>query len=159
MAQWKMPPKAKVYEALSAVGDGRIFLKSNISAEVTSSDGTKAYLVEWSEVHFKKIISNDNASYWQGYLGYPIIAVLLIKNKIDYNPEVAKLMVGVNWKKINTDFKRDYNKAIEYVLKNVEEKVGYYPDIINQEVDKIMLQIEKLSLQKMQQKIAPPKGN
>lgn len=158
MAQWKMPPKAKVYEALSAVGDGRVFLKNNLSAEVTSSDGSKSYLVEWSE-DFKKITSNDNASYWQGYLGYPIIAVLLISNKIEYNPEVAKLMVGVNWKKINTDFKRDYNKAIEYVLKNVEEKVGYYPNIINQEVDKIMLQIEKFSFHKMQQKMAPPKGN
>ena len=75
MSTWKSPPKAKVYEALSAVADGRVTLMGGEKAEVVSSDGTKTYHVEWSP-DSNQITSNDNASYWQGYLGYPIIAVL-----------------------------------------------------------------------------------
>ncbi len=43
-----MPPKAKIYEALSAVGDHRVKIKEDDTAEVVSSDGSKTYLVEWS---------------------------------------------------------------------------------------------------------------
>jgi hypothetical protein len=74
MSTWKSPPKAKVYEALSAVADGRVTLMGGEKAEVVSSDGTKTYHVEWSP-DSNQITSNDNASYWQGYMGYPIIAV------------------------------------------------------------------------------------
>ena len=42
---WKVPPKAKIYEALTAVADGRVNLKGGETAEVLSSDGTKTYIV------------------------------------------------------------------------------------------------------------------
>jgi len=71
---WKMPPLIKVYEALGALGDGRVRIVDSRRALVTSSDGTKTYEVETSE-DGREISSNDNASYWQGYLGYPAIAV------------------------------------------------------------------------------------
>ena len=48
--------------------------------EVVSSDGTKKYRVEIS-ADGREISSNDNASYWQGYLGYPAIAVLMARGK------------------------------------------------------------------------------
>ncbi len=48
MGDWKVPPKAKIYEALTAVADGRVKLTGGETAEVLSSDGTKTYIVEWS---------------------------------------------------------------------------------------------------------------
>lgn len=41
MADWKMPPKAKVYEALSALADKRVHITGPGQAEVLSSTGDK----------------------------------------------------------------------------------------------------------------------
>jgi hypothetical protein len=73
MGGWKFPPKSKIYEALTAVADGSVKLKGDDTAEVLSSDRTKTYTVEWS-ADLREITSNDNASYWQRYIGYLIIA-------------------------------------------------------------------------------------
>ena len=93
MSTWKSPPKAKIYEALSAVAGGRVTLMGGEKAEVVSSDGTKTYHVEWSP-DLNQITSNDNASYWQGYMGYPIIAVLMVLGKLEYRTEVADFLAG-----------------------------------------------------------------
>src|ERR1035441_7523817 len=81
---WHQPPIAKVYEALGAIADGRVTLVSPTSAQVGSSSGDKSYTVEWAK-EFSWVTSNDNASHWQGYLGYPIIAVLFLQGKIAYD--------------------------------------------------------------------------
>ena len=94
MSTWKSPPKAKIYEALSAVAGGRVTLMGGEKAEVMSSDGTKTYHVEWSP-DLNQITSNDNASYWQGYMGYPIIAVLMVLGRLEYRTEVADFLAGV----------------------------------------------------------------
>ena len=49
MALWKNPPKAKVYEALSAVADGRVIMDDGDRAAVLSSNREKSYRVEWTE--------------------------------------------------------------------------------------------------------------
>ena len=91
MSTWKMPPKAKIYEALSAVADKRVFITGRSTAQVHSSSRDKTYDVEWSE-NMHEITSNDNASYWQGYTGYPIIAVLMETGKLSFEPRIAQLL-------------------------------------------------------------------
>ena len=86
-----MPPKVKIYEALSAVGDKRVHIGDQQTAEVVSSSGTKSYTVGWSE-DLRQFNSNDNASYWQGYTGYPIIAVLYLLGELDYSDDTARLL-------------------------------------------------------------------
>ena len=105
MARWELPPIAKVYEALSAVADGRVTLTGATSAQVTSSARDKTYTVKWSP-DFRHITSNDNASRWQGYTGYPIIAVLLVLKRLDYRPEAAAALAGVPWNELNKQYKR-----------------------------------------------------
>jgi hypothetical protein len=156
MAAWKMPPKAKIYEALSAIADGRVRLKGDEKAEVVSSDGTKTYLVEWSE-DVKGITSNDNASYWQGYMGYPILAVLMILGRLDFKQQVADLFSGIPWKQINKQFRNDYDKAVEFVLGDLEAE-GIAREAIVPEVDRIMAQVERLELEKLPRRGRPPKG-
>src|SRR6202030_2179073 len=100
-AQWKMPPLAKVYEALGAIGDGRVRLDDAHHASVTSSDGAKVYTVEAS-ADGAEISSNDNASFWQGYLGYPAIASLIARGLIDADRTATRALAGVPWKELNT---------------------------------------------------------
>ena len=167
MSEWRLPPKAKVYEALSAVASGRVRLEREASspyvasgperagdadlagagtAEVTSSSGDKVYTVEWTD-GMRRITSNDNASYWQGYAGYPIIAVLLATGMIDYDPKVVAPLAGVPWKRINDRFKRDYDKAVESVLDEVEAKGGDRAAIVA-EADRIYDELAALHLER-----------
>jgi len=156
MAAWKSPPRAKIYEALTAVADDRVKLIGAEKAEVVSSDGTKIYHVEWSP-DLTGITSNDNASYWQGYMGYPIIAVLMVLEKLKYDAEIATFLAGVPWKQLNRKFRNDYSKAIESVLDKLEAK-GTPRQIVEDEVDRIMAQIEDLQMRKPPRRKRPPKG-
>ena len=87
----KLPPIEKIHEAYSAIADKRVVLKEN-EAEVSSSDLTKTYMVKWKDEVYS---SNDNASYWQGYVGYPIIAVLMLQGKLPLNQEIAMYFQGI----------------------------------------------------------------
>lgn len=155
MSTWKMPPKAKVYEALTTVADQRVNLTGPTTAQVLSSSHDKTYDVEWSE-DMREITSNDNASYWQGYIGYPIIAVLLKLGKLSFNIHITELLAGVQWKEVNKQFKRDYDKAIDHILAQIEAKGGNRT-VITQEVEKIYEQFGTLALQRTIQRRRPPK--
>ena len=156
MSTWKMPPKAKIYEALSAVADQRVTITGPTAAQVQSSSHDKIYGVKWSD-DISEITSNDNASYWQGYIGYPIIAVLLKIGKLSFNIHISELLAGVPWKVVNNKFKRDYDKAINHVLDQIEEKGGNRTEI-GQEVEKIYEQLSTLGLQRAQLRHRPHKG-
>lgn len=121
--RWAVPPRAKIYEALGAVADARVTLTGPTTAEVTSSSGDKTYSVTWSP-DMTVFSSNDNASYWRRYAGYPIIAVLLVTGRLPYDAGRAKLLAGVPWKRLNDDARRDYDRVVDGVLAGVEERGG-----------------------------------
>ncbi len=156
MGGWKVPPKAKIYEALTAVADGRVKLKGNETAEVLSSDGTKTYNVKWS-ADLRQITSNDNASYWQGYIGYPIIAVLMALGRLDFDVRAAQALSGIAWKQMNRRFRNHYDKAVDNVLLNLDVEPGLRQTVVS-EVDKIFNQLETLDLEKLPRRRRPPKG-
>lgn len=147
MEKWKLPPRAKIYEALSAVADGRVRFVNQTAAEVTSSSRDKTYTVTWNE-DLTQITSNDNASRWQGYLGYPIIAVLMKTGKISYHPDIAHYFSGIPWKTINRQFRNNYDKAVESVLDQLKDQ-GIDTQAAREEVDRISDQIGRLCLEKL----------
>jgi hypothetical protein len=153
MDQWKLPPKAKIFEALSAVVDGRVKVTGETSATVTSSSLDRTYTITWSP-DLDRITSDDNASRWQGYTGYPIIAVLLVKGKIPFDARIASHLVGIPWKEINRQFRNDYARAVESVLASLEEK-GINTASIREEVEKIMSRLEGLALKKLPKRTIP----
>jgi hypothetical protein len=155
MSLWKTPPKAKIYEALGALGDGRVTITSTTTAEVISSSRDKKYIVQWSEDE-KGITANDNASYWQGYMGYPIIAVLMLRGKLRYDKSVAYLLSEVQWKSLNARFRNNYDKAIETVLNSIEESKGQKTKVV-EEVDRIMRDISSIKLKRLPIRKQPPK--
>jgi hypothetical protein len=155
MTPWKMPPMAKVYEALSALADGRVRIMAPGQAQVVSSAGDKTYSVEWSE-DGRRISSNDNASIWQGYTGYPIIAVLLATGRIPYDHASASPLAGVPWHEINERFRRNYDAAVESVLQDIEMR-GDDRRVIEREVEAIHRRLEGLGLERGPRR-APFKG-
>jgi hypothetical protein len=134
--QWKLPPLIKVYEALGAIGDGRVRIVDERRATVTSSDGSKIYEVETS-ADGREIASNDNASYWQGYVGYPAIAVLIARGLYRPPANVTDALAGVPWKELNRKYKNDWAKTIAEVEKELEQ-AGHDPDAARSEAEAVM---------------------
>src|SRR5229473_3132381 len=91
---WKMPPLIKVYEALGAIADGRVQIQDERSATVVSSEGDKTYAVA---IAAREVSANDNASYWQGYLGYPAIAVMIERNLVSARGDAINALGGIQW--------------------------------------------------------------
>ena len=118
MPGWKMPPIEKIHEAYGALADGRVRMEDG-SAAVISSDGTKQYTVIWEKDTYS---SNDNASYWQGYMGYPLIAVLMIQGRIPYDAGMASHFRGINWKERNAAHRNQYGKVVAEIMEELREK-------------------------------------
>ena len=110
---------SKVYEAYTALSDNRVEKINDSLYLVASSDRTKKYTVKREEDLFS---SNDNATRWQHYAGYPILAVRMYENRISYSNDILPLRKNICWKKENTKFKNDYDKAIGDVLASYSEE-------------------------------------
>ncbi|MEB3780204.1 MAG: hypothetical protein GSR85_08245 [Desulfurococcales archaeon] len=121
MRKLELPPDIKVLEAAGALGDNRVrIIESNAKtvAEVTSSDGSRTYRTAIIIKNGNVIVaySDDNGTRFRGYIGYPIIALLMIKNLLPRDTRLENALRGVKWKQLNQKFKR-YQLTKEYVLK------------------------------------------
>lgn len=151
--KWKHPPIIKIYEALGAVVDNRVEVSGN-SAKVYSSTRNKFYDVLY-EPKKRAIMTNDNGSYWKGYLGYPAIAYLLKVGVFEFKPALANLLKDIKWKDINQKFNNNFEQTMNYIEKGLkpdqkEELVAYV-----QELNK---EIEQLDLSPLGSKVIPPSG-
>lgn len=160
MARWSMPPPIKIYEAIGAIGDGRVRAVDNDLArsawEVGSSDGAKTYRVEVS-ADGREISSNDNASYWQGYLGYPAIAVLMARGTVHASVEATRALAGIPWKELNRRLKNDYARTTVEVARIVAERGGDF-DAIRAEAAAILDELAALALERGARRRPPREG-
>ena len=156
-ARWKPTPAAKVYEAFGAVADGRVHRLAGACAEVESSARDRSYTVEWSD-DLTSVTSNDNASYWQGYLGYPALAVLLTIGALHADEAVVALFAGVPWHELNRRFKRDYDAAVDSVLAALAED-GVDRHRVVAEVDAVLAQLAALEPQRPPRSRRPPRAS
>ena len=141
---WKLPPLVKVYEALGALGDGRVELQDEARAKVLSSDRSRTYQVEIS-ADGRTISSNDNASYWQGYLGYPAIAVMLKRGFCPVRTEAINALAGIPWSKLNRRFHNDYNRTVDEVMRQAGER-GFDPKVISAEAKAVLSKLSEVAL-------------
>lgn len=150
---WNHPSVTKMYEALGAVADERVEVSKN-KGRCYSSSRNKFYEITYDH-ESNSIMSNDNTSYWKGELGYPAVAFLLKSGVLDYRKDMGKLMKGIPWKDINQKFKNDFDKALEFVLEDMDlseiEKIQQY-------TESLLRDVEKLNLKKLGKRALPPKG-
>ncbi len=115
----KLPPLEKILEAWSAIGAGRIRLLSPPDADsgealVDSSDASKSYMLSWDGHTYR---STDNATVWQAYPGYPVLALLMLQGLLPLPQEYAKLLASVNWHKLNKEARGNYAQAASEAFK------------------------------------------
>ena len=141
---FKTPPKIKVLEALGAIADGRVRV-SGSEAEVTSSEGDKLYRVC---VDLEKGIANstDNGTKYRGYVGYPIIAVLMLKGALPYDEKIVQALKGIPWKKLNEKYKK-YAKVMELIFEELSRK-GIEREHVEKFIDKVIEELRRLHLKK-----------
>ncbi len=149
---FKLPPIEKIYEAYGAIADERINLEEK-QAKVESSNHSKEYVVTWNDNIYT---SNDSASYWQGYMGYPIIAVLMLKGVLPLDMEIAGYFKGIPWKQLNTEYKNKYSEVIEKIMNDLNNQ-GIDCGKIKNEVDYVYSRIKELDFTVKRSSLRPPK--
>ena len=112
------PPRIKFLEAISAVAGGRIKAHSDERFKVVSSDDTRVYTVWVRQVgdDVWQVCSTDNGTVHRRYVGYPIIAALIMKGALPYDEELARSLAKVPWRILNEKYKRYY--VVEKVVKS-----------------------------------------
>ena len=149
----KIGPIEKVYEAYSAIADERVRIsEGECSAVVESSDRQKSYIVTWAENIYT---SNDNASYWQGYAGYPIIAVLMLQEKLPLEHPIMESFRGIDWHQLNEKHKRDYASAAQEAI----VAKGLDPNEAKNAAEKVIEGLRTLDIVVKRGKLRPPKAN
>ncbi len=140
----RQPPRIKVLEALSAVADGRVKL-DNGRAIVISSDGSRQYKV-CVNLDKRTANSTDNGTKYRNYVGYPIIAVLMLKNALKYDERIANALKGIPWRELNEKYKK-YSKVMEVIFERLE-KQGIRREEVEKYIDEVMSELKKLKLRK-----------
>jgi hypothetical protein len=138
-----MPPRIKVLEALSSVAEGRIKQLSDKEATVVSSDEKREYQV-FLDVEKGIANSTDNGTKYRGYIGYPIIAFLMLKGILPYDEEVASKLVGIEWRALNEKYKS--YRIVEKIALDRYSKKGGDKDKLENLVKDIMEKLEKIEL-------------
>lgn len=169
---WQLPPKFKIYEALGAVADNRIEIVSSIQTQSelfeseTSSDIITAHQFSSSKNKYytisynsktQEIMSNDNATWYIGYLGYPALSLLLYLDVIVYDKSVLNYFSQIPFKDINQKYNNDFAKAkveIDQLLTGRGLNLTYFENVS----DVIYQQLENLKLKQLGPKIKPPNG-
>jgi hypothetical protein len=154
--KWQQPPIIKLYEALGSVTDGRVHLEGN-EAKIYSSSGNKYYDVKYNP-DANSITSNDNASYWKGYLGYPIVAFLLAKGILELNQDAAESLKGISWKDVNTKFKNDFTKTESYVREEALKSGKISLEDLDTYLKTLQEKLGSLDLNRAAQGPPPPKA-
>ncbi len=138
----KLPPRIKVLEALSSIADGRVELK-NSKARVISSDGTREYKVVINcEEH--RVFSSDNGTIYRKYIGYPIIAVLMLKGILPYSKEVSEKLKGIKWRELNEKYKS--YKVVESIVRRIYVERGGSENELDEIIFKVMNKLSKMTL-------------
>ena len=134
----KLPVKEKVYEAFTAIADERVRMKDD-HAEVDSSNDDKTYTVRWKGNVYT---SDDPATYWQQYPGYPVIAVWILQGLLQADRHVIMHTSDIPWHDLNDSNKRNYAAALKEALQDNE-----YEEEILAEGEKVNEQIKDLDVE------------
>jgi len=152
---WKKPHISKIYEALTAIADDRIEINGN-KAKCYSSVGDKFYDIQYDPIN-GGIMSNDNSAYYTYSLSYPMIAYLMLINKIPYEKKLLDILKDICWNDINKSFKNDYDKSIKLVLGELKSE-GEDIEFIRNEIQKIYNFVCKLEIKTLGKLQKPVKG-
>jgi len=140
------PPRVKVLEALGALADGRVAEEGGGRFRVTSSDGSRSYSVYVEPRGRGKFVacSTDNGTVFRGYVGYPIISVLMALGYLPRDEVVERALSGIPWRKLNESLKRYY--LVEREALRVASAKGVASSRVEQLVSRVLSTLERYEL-------------
>jgi hypothetical protein len=169
---WPLPPKIKIYEALGAVADNRLKIVSNseiqaglfedqggqeiIVARQYSSSRNKYYTITYNP-NTNQIMTNDNATWYVGYLGYPALSLLLHLQVITYDLSILQYFIDIPFKDINQKYNNDFTKAQTEINQLLISR-GCNTDQMTTSLDNIYDKLSKMKLKPLGTKVQPPQG-
>jgi len=123
----RLPPHIKYLEAAGAIADGRVKVleheEARARATVVSSSGERSYNVIVEKQGDKNInaYSDDNGTRYRGYIGYPIISLMMLVGWLPRDKSVEEALKGIPWKTLNEKYKK-YAIVMEHVFRQAEER-------------------------------------
>jgi len=139
----RIPPKIKVLEAAGTVADGRITFIDERNAVVVSSDGSRRYSV-YVDLTRREACSTDNGTVYRGYVGYPIIAVLMIKGALTYDSRIGNALKGIPWKAMNERYKK--YAIVEDEVKKIVAERGITPEELENFKNNVYKELKRFKL-------------
>jgi hypothetical protein len=124
----RLPPKIKVLEAAGAIADARVTSLNDKWFTVRSSEGDREYNV-FVDIEKREACSTDNGTRFRGYVGYPILSVLMLKGVLPYDDSIGKALSGIDWKALNEKFKK--YAIVEEEVKKIAKERGVSPEEID----------------------------
>jgi hypothetical protein len=177
--KWTLPPRFKMYEALGVLSDtGRIEIVDSkgssdkepqemtsifeepatvIEARIYSSSKNKFYTVRFDPTS-NQIMSNDNATWFVGYLGYPAVSVLMYLGVITYDQDILPWLADIPWKDLNQKNNNNFLKTQAEVEALVLTRAGNSADPIkrlNDGIDSVYQQLQALNLSHLGNRRSP----
>jgi len=140
-----VPPRVKVLEALGAVAGGRIKVLDDRNCLVDASEGTRTYKV-YVDIEKKIANSDDNGTFYRNYIGYPIIAFLMVKGLLSYDPAIATPLAEIKWRTLNERYKSYWK--VETLIKKMLAEKGVKPEDVDRFVSKVLDELAALGLRK-----------
>jgi hypothetical protein len=142
-----MPPRVKVLEAAGAVAGNRVRVLSDQQAEVKASEGDRVYNV-FLDLDRMLADSDDNGTTYRNYVGYPILAFMMVKGVLPYDEEVGRALKDVKWRTINELFK-NYG-LVERYIKEELRRIGVAPERVDSYVASVMESLGRMRFEKPQ---------
>ena len=142
----RQPPRIKVLEALGAIGDGRVEKLGPHRYRVRSSDGTRVYLV-YVDPSRGLAYSSDNGTRLRGYVGYPIIAALMLEGILPLDERLASALRGIPWKRLNEKYKK--YAVVERIAKKEAASRGVEPGELERFTAEVMERLRSLQLRRL----------
>lgn len=89
---------------------------SETGCKVAASEGDRVYTVR-VDLNTGEVFSDDNGTVYRNYVGYPVIAFLMVRGILPYNERIANPLKGIRWRTLNERL-RSY-KLVEREVANL----------------------------------------
>ncbi|MEM0123704.1 MAG: hypothetical protein QXI38_04275 [Conexivisphaerales archaeon] len=152
MIYLSIPPRIKVLEAVSAIAHARV-KRTNGAFKVSASVGNREYTVILNDTW---AYSDDNGTLHRGYVGYPIIAAMIMEGTVPSFPELGEALKDIRWAELNA--RMASYKKVESYAKKVARKAGIGDEIVDKYILDVIavLKVKKLKFKDIRQSTLNP---